>query len=67
MFKKLIFIFTYLVSTLASICFTKESNKLFTYKEKVCDSIWYKHPGGQNDITKLVGHDLYDFVNSNSD
>jgi len=61
----------YLVATFADACFTKYqidgSDKLFTYKGKVYDTTGYKHPGGQNDIKKLVGNDLSDFVNSNSE
>ena len=68
MLKTLIFLSMYLVATFADTCFTKEqivgSNKLFTYKGKVYDTTGYKHPGGQNDIKKLVGNDLSDFVNS---
>ena len=68
MLKTLIFLSMYLVATFADTCFTKDqidgSNKLFTYKGKVYDTTGYKHPGGQNDIKKLVGNDLSDFVNS---
>lgn len=71
MFKTLVLLTTYLVTTFATTCFTQnqiqDSDILFTYKGKVYDTTGYRHPGGQNDIKRLVGHDLSEFVNSNSE
>jgi hypothetical protein len=71
MFKILVLLTTYLVTSFATTCFTQNqiqgSDILFTYKGKVYDTTGYRHPGGQNDIKKLVGHDLSEFVNSKSE
>jgi hypothetical protein len=71
MFKTLVLLTTYLVTSFATTCFTQNqiqgSDILYTYKGKVYDSTGYRHPGGQNDIKKLVGYDLSEFVNSKSE
>ena len=67
MFKKLFLISLTIIS--AAACYTETdiigSKTLFTYKGDVYDVTDYDHPGGQNDIEKLVGNDLSAFVNSN--
>ena len=71
MFKKIIFLSMCLLSVFADTCFTQDdingSNKLFIYKGDIYDTSGYNHPGGNNDIKKLVGNDLSDFVNSNTE
>ena len=71
MVLKNILLSIYIVSAFATNCFTptdiSNSDKLFSYKGKVYDSTGYNHPGGKNDIKKLIGNDLEDFVDSNSE
>jgi hypothetical protein len=62
-------IFYFINNSFAVNCYVNNdvitSNILFSYKGKVYDSTGYKHPGGKNDINRLIGNDLETFVNEN--